>query len=237
VGIANRNKQKITSGIEEQGQRREPPRHGRQTGSRPAKAMVQTAQQIENNGDIFKKVHDEFLRADFFLAQQPAGEELGIAFIKISAKENHDGEVHGHKCPALPEFQCAGDKQKNRQRDLADQTPADQPRPETFGWWIFQSPKVAMFGAALPVASPRQERGVWRLPWLFPTGGTGFTGYFPQSCSSFLSKCRAVHRLCVKSGFQRPSSATSDKLVRSFLCRSPAFGPQHVFYRLKQLLG
>jgi len=53
---------------------------------------------------------------------------------------------------------------KKTQRELADQTPADQPRPETFGWWIFQSPKVAMFGAALPVASLRQERGVWRRP-------------------------------------------------------------------------
>src|SRR5208337_5618633 len=111
--------------------------------------MVQTAQQIGNNGDISQNEHDDFLRADFFLAQQPAGEELGIALIKISAKENQDDEVHGHKCPALPEFQCAGDKQKNRQRNLTDETPPDQSRPETFGLWIFQSPKVAIFGAAL----------------------------------------------------------------------------------------
>ena len=155
VGIADRDKQKITSGIEEQGQRRQPPRHRRQTGSRPAKAIVQAAEQIGKNGDIFQKEHDDFLRANFFPAQQPPGEELGITFIKIGAKEKQDGEVHGHKRPALPEFQRAGDEQKNHQRDLLDQTPADQSRQEIFGWRIFQSPKIAIFGDALPAASTR----------------------------------------------------------------------------------
>jgi hypothetical protein len=48
----------------------------------------------------------------------------------------------------------------------------------------------------------------------------------------------SVHS-CLKPLFgiaQRPSSTTSDKLVRSFLYRLPAFGPQPAFYRLKQLL-
>ena len=115
------------------------------------------------------------MRADFFLSQQPTGEELGIAFVKIGAKENRDREIYGHKCPALPEFQGSWNKQKNHQHDLADQTPADQSQPEAFGWWIFQSVKDATFGDALPAVPQRGilrdaglllhiGRGEWRLP-------------------------------------------------------------------------
>ena len=61
------------------------------------------------------------------LSEQPAFEQLGIAFIVISAKDECRGEIHGHESPALPEVQRAGgNKQQDGHGKLAHKTKADQ---------------------------------------------------------------------------------------------------------------
>ena len=153
VGIENGNEQQITSGIAEQRQHRQPPRHRRQAGLRPAQTVVQTAQNIENDGNNFHQEHDEPLGDDFFLAQQPAREQFAVVSVKIGAENDRDDEVHAEERPALPVMPRAGNKQQDDQRCLLEQCPANQSRQEIFGRFIFQSPEIAMFDAALPAAS------------------------------------------------------------------------------------
>jgi hypothetical protein len=83
------------------------------------------------------------------------------------------------------------------------------------------------FTPCLSVAETLASSLSRRSPALRDAGGCAFAVKSPRCC-------------CTSSVFaplRRDKCAASDKLVRLFFHRSPAFGPQHVLYRLQQLLG
>ncbi len=153
IGVHHGNEKKIASRIGEQRQHRKPPRHGNKIMSRPAQAVVQCADEVENDGDFLHQEQDNFLRADFFFAQHPARERFAVMPIKVKDEDERDSEVHGKERPTLPVMHCAGNKQQNDQRYLLDESPANQSRQEIFSRLIFQWRKVAMSNCALPATS------------------------------------------------------------------------------------
>jgi hypothetical protein len=96
-------------------------------GARPAEAVVEPEQHKGRKEDQAAEFLHELLFADFFFSQEPALNQLRVAFIEIKHQKNRENEVDGQENPALPEVERAGgNKQHCRRQQHAKESTANQ---------------------------------------------------------------------------------------------------------------